>query len=132
VRYHPSDEPEEWAGRGRPDWPTIGGTVYQTGGPVSHRSTGEQQRIRAEQAARDEQTARAELVRLREVDRRARRDLVMPRTEVVIEQDAVERFAMWLQICRDVLLILALAVFLWFSGSALLHGGWPIWVPSAG
>lgn len=121
MSYHPSEEePPEWRGRGR-EWPTYGGATR--GGPVGHRDTGEMRRIRAEQAREAERARRQE-------DDDFRRD-VAPATALIVRHDGLERFALWLCIFREILVILALLVFLFVSGFAVTHGGWPVWILGA-
>jgi hypothetical protein len=45
------------------------------------------------------------------------------------EQDPIERFALWLDILKSAVAIVALLVLLFFGGYAIVHGGWPIRFP---
>jgi hypothetical protein len=136
TSHYPYDEPEEWAGRGRDDWPTVGATRRMP--PVSHRDTEERRRLRDEKerlaaateqaeqerdrlsAAADQASAAA---RVRAVAR------VYPFDDSPPAPDRADRLLAWLAIGRETLTIIALLVLLYFGGYALVHGGWPIWLP---
>jgi hypothetical protein len=116
------DEPAEWHGRGRPDWHS--GESAGTGTHrliTSHRDADELGR-----QARWMGAGRTDELEQRPAPASPAVGTARPIVVTMPERDPVERLALWLEICRSVVAIVALLALLTFCGYAWVHGGWPM------